>query len=184
MAETKYGKYFISGLPPQDPLAACQVIASLTGKVFEGSHQYFIRWVQLVPQGMSGATSWDQVGHGPHMHKTPEVVIHLGTNPDDPMDLGGEVEMCMGPEMEKHIITKSTLVYIPADFIHAPWVIRKVVRPWIFMTVCQEPTHTEKSFKEMVSEEERARLLFVDQGYDSEEGIVELPRGISREGNR
>jgi hypothetical protein len=184
MAKTKYGKYFISGLPPEHPLAARQVIASLTGDVFEGSHQYFIRWVQRVPLGMPGATSWEQVGHGPHMHKTPEVVIHLGTNPDDPMDLGGEVEMCMGPEMEKHIITKSTLVYIPANFIHAPWVIRKVTRPWIFMTVCQEPKHTEKSFKELVPKKERDNLLFVDQGYDSEEATIKPPRVLSREDNR
>jgi len=182
MADTKYDKYFISGLPPEHPMAVRQVIASLTGKDFEGSHQYFIRWVQPVPLGMSGATSWDQVGHGPHMHKTPEVVVHLGTNPDNPMDLGGEVEMYMGPEMEKHIITRSTLVYIPANFVHAPWIIKKVIRPWIFMTVCQEPSHTEKSFKEMVSEEERGRLVFIDQGYDSKEAIVEQPRALRSEG--
>jgi len=73
---------------------------------------YFVGWgFPCYINSEGGATSWDQVGHGPHMHKTPEVVVHLGTNPDDPMELGGEVEMYMGPEMEKHIITRSTLVY-------------------------------------------------------------------------
>jgi hypothetical protein len=183
MAKAKYDKYFISGLPPDHLLAPRQVIASLSGKDFEGSHQYFIRWVQPIPLGMPGATSWEQVGHGPHTHKNPEVVVHLGTNPDDPMDLGGEVEMNMGPEMEKHIITKSTLVYIPANFIHAPWIIRKVTRPWIFITVCQEPVHTEKSFKEMVPEEQRGNLLFVDQGYNGDEAIIKPPKVLDRKVN-
>jgi len=178
MAETKYGKYFISGVPPDHPLAPRQVIASITGDLFKDSHQYFVRWVQVTPLGMPGATSWEQVGHGPHMHKTPEVVMHLGTNPDDPMDLGGEVEMCMGPEMEKHIITRSTVVYIPANFVHAPWTIRKVTRPWIFITVCQEPHHTEKAFKEMVPEEKRGNYLFVDQGYEGVEEKTQQPSVI------
>jgi hypothetical protein len=184
MAKTKYGQYFFSGLPATDPMAARQVIAGLSGKVFPESHQYFIRWIQRAPLGMTGATSWEQVGHGPHKHKTPEIVAHLGTNPDDPMDLGGEVEMCMGPEMEKHIITRSTLVYIPAELIHAPWIIHRVDRPWIFVTVCQEPNHTEKSYKEMVPEEQRKNLLFVDQGYDSPEAIIQPPAALNPEKNK
>ena len=51
MAEVKYDKYFISGLPPEHPMAVRQVIASLTGEDFEGSHQYFIRWVHLFHWG-------------------------------------------------------------------------------------------------------------------------------------
>jgi len=119
--------------------------------------------------------------HGPHTHKSPEVIMHIGTNPDDPLELGGEVEMYMGPELEKHIITTSTLIYIPANFVHCPWIIKKVERPFIMVTVGQEPEHTEKSFQELVSEEERENLLFIDQGYDSEERIIKLARKMKRE---
>ena len=37
------------------------------------------------------------------------------------MDLGAEVVLYMGPEMEKHVITKTSAVFIPANFIHCPW---------------------------------------------------------------
>jgi hypothetical protein len=107
--------------------------------------------------------------------------MHLGTDPDNPLDLGGEVEFCLGPEMEKHILTTSNMVYLPADFIHGPWIIRKVTRPFIMVTVEQSPTHTEKSCQELVSDEERDNLLFIDQGYDSEERVIKLAKKMKRE---
>lgn len=87
----------------------------------------------------------------------------------------------MGPELEKHIITTSDVVYLPADFIHGPWIIRNVTRPFIMVTVEQSPTHTEKSFKEMVTQEERDNLLFIDQGYDSAERVLHLAKKMKRE---
>ena len=171
----KYDQYFISGLPPDHFMSPRQVIAGLSGDDFEGCHQYFIRWIQPTPVGMEPAKEWAQVGHGTHMHKTPEVVVHVGTNPDDPYDLGGEVVMYMGEEMEKHVITRSTLIYIPANMIHAPWIIKKVTRPWIFMTVCQESHHTEKSFPELTPPEEVDNVVYMDQGYDSDELRVQQP---------
>ncbi|MBN1190627.1 MAG: hypothetical protein JXA46_12810 [Dehalococcoidales bacterium] len=177
MAETKYGKYFFSGLPPGvDERRA--VIASLDGDIIKGSNSYVIHWVPRVPD-MPGVTSWDQMRHGPHIHKEAELIIHIGTNPDDPMDLGAEVEFCMGPEMEKHIITQSTVVYIPPGFIHCPWTIKRVDRPFILMQVNQEPKHTEKSYPQIVSPEEREHMMFLDEGYDSLEKKVRMPKGLN-----
>jgi len=181
MAETKYGKYLLSGPRPWNPAGTGPVIAYLNDEIYRGSHQYYVHWVPVTPQGPSGMTSWDQMGHGPHKHKSPEAVIHIGTNPDDPLDLGAEVEMFMGPELEKRTITTSTLVYLPAEFIHGPWIIKRVDRPFVMVTVGQEPTHTEKSLQELVSEEEREKLLFIDQGYDSDERILTLPPAMRRE---
>lgn len=107
--------------------------------------------------------------------------MHIGTDPDNPLDLGGEVEFCLGPEMEKHIITTSDAVYLPADFIHGPWIIRNVTRPFIMVTVEQCPTHTEMSFQDMVTPEERDNLLFIDQGYVSEERVIKLAKKMKRE---
>ncbi|HUT68023.1 MAG TPA: hypothetical protein VMW86_05700 [Dehalococcoidales bacterium] len=181
MAETKYGKYLLSGPRPWNPPGTGPVIASLNDDIFKGSHQYFVHWVPVTPRGLPGVSSWDEMGHGPHKHKSPEAVIHIGTNPDDPLDLGAEVEFFMGPELEKHVITTSTLVYLPAEFIHGPWVIKKVVRPFVIVTVGQETRHTEKSYQELVSDEERDNLLFIDQGYDSEERVIKLAKKMKRE---
>jgi hypothetical protein len=49
------------------------------------------------------------------------------------VDLGAEVEMHLGPEIEKHIFNKSTIIWIPANFIHSPWKPLKTTRPWIFI---------------------------------------------------
>jgi len=185
MAKTKYDKYILSGPRPWNPPGTGPVVAFVDDKVnnnaYLGSHQYYIHWVPVVPQGLPGVSSWEQMGHGPHKHKYPEVVIHLGTDPDNPLDLGGEVEFCLGPELEKHIITTSDLVYLPADFIHGPWIIRKVTRPFIMVTVEQSPMHTEKSFQDLVSAEERDNLLFIDQGYDSDERVLKLAKKMKRE---
>ena len=63
----------------------------------------------------------------PHCHKGNEIVGFLGSNPDDPSDLGGEVEMWI--DGEKHILTKSTYIYIPAGVKHVPLYINRVDRP-------------------------------------------------------
>jgi hypothetical protein len=178
MAKDKYGKYFFSGLPPSVKEKRA-VIALLDGDIIKGSNSYVIHWVPKIPD-MPGITSWDQSRHGPHVHKEAELIIHIGTNPDDPLDLGAEVEFCMGPEMEKHIVTKSTLVYIPPGFIHAPWTIRRVDRPFILMQINQEPKHTEKSMKQLLTEKERENMMFIDEGYDTKEKIVTLPKAIRK----
>ena len=83
-------------------------------------------------------------------------------NPDDPKDLGAEFELCMGPEMEKHIINTSTLIYIPANFIHCPFVITRVDRPFLFIQCQYAPKLTEKSYKQLVAPELRDKMVFID----------------------
>jgi hypothetical protein len=102
------------------------------------------------------------------MHKYPEVFMHLGTDPDNPLDLGAEVEMFVGPEMEKHIITRSTIICLPANFPHSPWRIQKVTRPFLIVTVNQSTKHTEKALRDMVPKDEHKRMIFMDAGYEDE----------------
>jgi hypothetical protein len=184
MEGDKYSKYIVSGDRPWIQAGSGPQIASLNDEVNNGaypeSNQYHVHWVPIVPQNM-GTRTWEDMGHGPHKHKYPETVMHLGTDPDHPLDLGAEVEFCLGPELEKHIITTSSVVYLPTDFIHGPWIIRKVTRPFIVVTVEQSTKHNEKSFPELVTEEERKKLLFIDQGYDSPERVVKVPWKMGRE---
>ena len=42
----------------------------------------------------------------------------MGTDPDDPLDLGGEVEFWV--EDEPHIVTRSTMVFLPPNVHHCP----------------------------------------------------------------
>jgi hypothetical protein len=181
VAEGKYDKYVISGPLPGQTMGSGANIAMVDNDLFTGSHQYHVHWAFESPLNIPGMKTWEDMGHGPHEHKTPEVVIHIGTNKDEPMDLGGEVWFYLGPEMEKHVITKSCLVYLPAGFIHSPWVIKKVTRPFVIVTVMQETNHTELAHPELLSKEQNEKMMYIDQGYNSPERIITKPKSIGKE---
>ena len=159
MAETKYGKYFLNELDPEVRQRGFgrmpSMVAFTDDDIIKGS-KYFTVMV------MSQASTPQFMGHGPHTHKDPELLVALGMNPDDPKDLGAEFELCMGPEMEKHIINQSTLIYIPANFIHCPFIITRVDRPFLFIQCQYAPKLTEKSYKQLVAEELRDKMVFID----------------------
>lgn len=74
-------------------------------------------------------------------HKTTnfggEFFMFLGTNPEDPMDLGAEAEFYLGegPTLEKVVITRSTTVFVPPGVGHFPIVWKNVRRPVQFVVV-------------------------------------------------
>jgi len=174
----KYSYYSVSGPWPGAGEGSGQIIGHFDGSIFEGSMEYNVHWVYLNPRHVPGWQKWDDVIHAPHEHQYPEVLFHLGTDPQHPMDLGAEVVMHMGPEMEEHVITTSGLVYIPANLVHGWWDIRKITRPFIIAEIHQNGRHTEKSHPELVPEEIRQHLLCVDQNYLNPEKIVQFPAGI------
>jgi hypothetical protein len=162
MADTKYGKYFITYEGEQyHPLGT--ILSRLDETVVKGSYFYLMHWVLPNPDLDSS------VGHPPHIHKDAELLFHIGTNPDDPMDLGAEVELYMGPELERHVITKTTVVYIPPNFIHCPWKPLRTDRPWIFLEVNQGPMHTEKLYPQVLPKEIRDKIdwsRWKEEGFD------------------
>jgi hypothetical protein len=169
LAKNKYDKYFISGVAPEiQATRPYATLGFLDGKTFKDCNEYSFFWIGDKPYGAYGTKAWGEISHGPHTHKYPEIFVHMGTDPDNPWDLGAEVEMCMGPEMEKHIITKSVIMCLPAGFVHGPWRILKVTRPFIIVTINQNPTHTEKALRKMIPEKDHNRMIFMDQGYEDE----------------
>ncbi|MDA3147294.1 hypothetical protein JSO19_07860 [Leucobacter sp. UCMA 4100] len=75
----------------------------------------------------------------PHVHDYDEILIWTGSNPDDPRDLGAEIYMEI--EGERHIITTSGSVYIPAGTVHCPLGWNKVTRPFRFSALSLAPTY-------------------------------------------
>jgi hypothetical protein len=71
-----------------------------------------------------------------HNHPFPQYLCFLGGNPNNLLDLGGEVELTLsedGVHMEKHIITTSSTVYIPSGLYHCPLTFTRVDKPMIFI---------------------------------------------------
>ncbi len=68
----------------------------------------------------------------------------------------------MGKEMEEHIITTSALVFIPAKFIRCPISYHNVTRPFIFIQDQYSTKITEKPIKNLIPEEEKAKMVSFD----------------------
>jgi uncharacterized RmlC-like cupin family protein len=69
----------------------------------------------------------------PHSHPQPEILFFLGMDSDDLSELGGEAEICLGEEMERHLITRPSAVVVPAGLPHNPLTITKVRKPFILL---------------------------------------------------
>jgi hypothetical protein len=158
MAEMKYSKYFLHELPDEQRFKGFArmpaMVAFTDNDIIEGSKYFSVM--------IMGEEATKGPGHGPHTHKDPELLVALGTDPANPRDLGAKMEMCMGPEMESHIITESTMIWIPANFVHAPFRVLEVTRPFIFIQCQYAPKLTETALKKLVAEEMRDKMIFID----------------------
>ena len=140
MPKTKYGKYIINELiqPAEEPAWNPPVSAASKGKggrvlyldskIVPGA--FYMECVWIMPRPPLSPVEIEAAkrrGPGSHSHDYDEVIAFFGTNHDDPYDLGAEVELWLGDE--KHIVTKTSLVFIPAGLKHCPLIFLRVDRP-------------------------------------------------------
>ena len=76
-----------------------------------------------------------------HSHNNAEILCFIGGNPADIQDFGAEIEASLGPELEKHVITKTSCISIPANLPHCPLNIRKVTKPIVFLEISLAPSY-------------------------------------------
>ncbi len=71
----------------------------------------------------------------PHFHREEEYLVFLGADLFNPDEFDAEIELWMGEDvenMEKYIITKPTIVRIPASMWHCPLDFKRVDKPILF----------------------------------------------------
>lgn len=68
-----------------------------------------------------------------HVHDYDEIVIHLGTDPDNQEELGGEIEFMVGGQ--PLIINKTSAVYVPKGVPHGPLTWKKYEKPHLEFTI-------------------------------------------------
>ena len=68
----------------------------------------------------------------PHKHEFDEVFLFVPCT-EDLKDYDAESELYLGEEGEKHIINKTTAVYIPAGLVHCPLNHMRVGTPFFFV---------------------------------------------------
>ena len=131
MSESQYGKYIVSELkmPESKKKIAAEYekyatrVLWLDDKVVEGAFHMNTAWYLKAAATLEDA---------PHTHDSDEIIGFFGNNPEDPYDLGGEIEIWM--EDEKHILNKSSLIFVPAGLKHCPLILRRVDRPIFHFT--------------------------------------------------
>jgi hypothetical protein len=93
--------------------------------VVEGAFHMNTAWFMNAVE----ATTEDQA----HTHEADEIIGFFGSDPTDPYDLGGEVEIWL--EEDKHAITSSALIFVPAGMKHCPMILKRVDRPIFHFTI-------------------------------------------------
>lgn len=70
---------------------------------------------------------------GEHTHDYDEIILHLGTDPNNPEDLGGEIEI--GIDGQPVTIDSTSGIYVPKGVKHGPLVWKKFTKPHLEMTI-------------------------------------------------
>jgi hypothetical protein len=132
MAKLKYQKYILTDLIlPED----VQTKAAEYNK-----RATRILWLEdfIIKGAPSIICSWywkatEAEGTPSHTHDFDEVIGFFGSDPQNPRDLGGEVEFWL--EDEKYILNKSCLIFAPRGLRHCPLRVIRVDKPIFFLAV-------------------------------------------------
>ena len=135
MTESKYGKYIVRDLKiPESKQKVAEFYSTYARRILwmdedvvEGSFHMNTSWF------LKASTTTEDV---PHTHDSDEIIAFFGSDPDNPYDLGGEVEIWL--EDEKHILTTSCLIFVPRGMKHCPLILNRVDRPIFHFTVVTE----------------------------------------------
>ncbi|HSW38696.1 MAG TPA: hypothetical protein VLL97_04320 [Acidobacteriota bacterium] len=68
-----------------------------------------------------------------HEHEYDEIVVHLGANPEDQEDLGGEIEFIV--DGEPLTVDKTSAVFVPKGVKHGPLTWKRFSKPHLQFTI-------------------------------------------------
>ncbi len=137
MAGKKYEKYVVE-LTFKDGPGLYRQMTEVSGVAYD--LDFHVRYGTYLSGGEMGIESYGQ-----HKHDFNQVNFWLGTDTDNIGDLGAEVELCLGEEWEKHMITTSTAVVIPQGVPHYPAMINKIEKRFIYVEVSCARSYSEEA---------------------------------------
>jgi hypothetical protein len=140
MATTKYSKLLVE-IPKDKGRIGEENFRFIGAKHFEGAPFFFI-WHPL-PRTVEPFRMIPE----PHAHDFEQYLGFFGGNPMCIEGLGAEVELYLGKEGEKHIITTPQMVHIPKGLIHGPLIFNRVEVPIIFLDIGMAPDYTRAPVK-------------------------------------
>jgi hypothetical protein len=145
MVERKYEKYILTDLKlpanvetrERDYNKRATRILWLEDEIMEGASSVILSWYWKATE---------KEGSPSHVHDFDEVIGFIGSDPQNPRDLGGEVEFWL--EDEKYLLTRSCLIFAPKGLRHCPLRVTRVDRPILFLAF----STTTKYIKDQVIE--------------------------------
>jgi hypothetical protein len=133
MAEPKYLKNLVKvpllelGAPGTVTGRQQKTMTYMSNKLVPGSNTYIeFSWTWAMPNPNPFIPE--------HVHKDyDEIVIHIGSDPDNPQDLGAEIEFVL--DGEKLVIDKTSALFVPKGVPHGPLTWKRVDRPHLEMAI-------------------------------------------------
>jgi hypothetical protein len=140
MASLQYSKYIVTEPKPLPPEVQAKFEAvrrsgkstvesthllSVDSEIMEGMFYVDCVWLW---KGSS-----EEAIEEPHVHDFDEVIAFIGSNREDPQDLGGEITIWL--DSEKHVLSKTCLIFVPAGASHCPVVFNHIEKPAFFATI-------------------------------------------------
>lgn len=109
----------VDGKLPSAPEGFLTLLLWIDGKKLSGAPYMEAVWFNTK----------NDTGPEAHAHDFDEFIGFIGSDPEHPEELGGEVQFYIGDEYFS--MTKSGLVYIPRGVVHSPILVPKLDRPII-----------------------------------------------------
>ncbi len=148
------GKYSPSRFTPEQ-LAQQEERSKKTGeKLGPGNADHLIWMGGKDLEGMNLNIVWgfcsqsgiSRRGAGTHFHPVDEALVYVGTDPNNIDYLGAEMEIDLGEEHERHLISKPSVIICPAGVPHMPQVTRWVDKPFAVLGIGLSGEYETKAF--------------------------------------
>lgn len=108
----------------------------MDGDVCPGAFQMNTAWYSAVPERDPIFTE--------HVHDdADELIGFFSSDPNNPYELGGEIEYTI--DGEAHLLTKTTMIFVPAHVKHNPMRILRVDRPIFHFSVVTKTSYESES---------------------------------------
>lgn len=128
----KYGKYFYKN--PVKPGKFCNRLVFYSREHPEvGEKDFSVIWNCITEPFLMVKEA--------HSHDFEQFLHFFGANSQDITEFDAIIEMSLGEEGEKHIITEPTVLHIPKGVMHCPLNFKVVNKPLIFMNVALTPQY-------------------------------------------
>jgi hypothetical protein len=163
MAELKYSKYIITDPKPFPP----EIKAKLDNErktrksTVESTHllsvdssilkDFFYLDCAWLWRGAAEDTIEET-----HSHDFDEVIGFIGSDRQDPHDLGGTITIWL--DNKKHILTKSCLIFVPAGTVHCPILFNRIDKPVFFLTIAPVKEYTKQKVDAKTAAERRSAI--------------------------